>query len=580
MNTTIENKVINFMEGINFNLSPIIKLKFILASSIFGEPQYYRSGEKKQAIADKILEKYYGDLIFDPYNESNVDLTLKAIDDALDYDFEATLEIAEDLRNKFLMRKNPRMIIMKAALHKNRVDFNSKNPNKFRTVMKNVCSRPDDMLTQLNFYKKMKGDTNSVKSLPNIIKRGWADVLESLNKYQLKKYLNSANIIDLIRLSHPNPEKNELLIEIIKTGDIKIENNEQTWERLKSSGKNWIEILNQIGVPHMALLRNLRNIVIDLVKHKRDVQDIKDIMSDLIKGVEHGKQFPFRYYTAYVNFHGTNHIEHCCKKKAKKYSNNYNNKQIEFNELCKTNPEFVQIVKDGLESCIDESIKNFPSIEGSTVSLCDNSGSAHSTFNSTYGSVKVSTIANLSALITSYKTSGKGYVGIFGDRLVMYEVNKSRKVLEQLNEIEQIGSTIGLSTENGIWLWFDSAFKKPNDQAYNPTNLFIYSDQQAGHGGLYGTNQTEYDEYRYGEVDKSHYVDVLMLLKHYRKIVNPKLNIWSVQVAGYDNSILPECLYRGALLSGWTGNEVMYASELTKLWDSIEEVKIETSWSS
>jgi len=38
-------KVTNFMGGNSYELSPIETLKMVTASSIFGEPQYYRDGE-------------------------------------------------------------------------------------------------------------------------------------------------------------------------------------------------------------------------------------------------------------------------------------------------------------------------------------------------------------------------------------------------------------------------------------------------------------------------------------------------------------------------------------------------------
>ena len=61
-------------------------------------------------------------------------------------------------------------------------------------------------------------------------------------------------------------------------------------------------------------------------------------------------------------------------------------------------------------------------------------------------------------------------------------------------------------------------------------------------------------------------------LEKYRKTVNPKVNVFSVQVAGYDNMVLPENLYRGALLAGWTGKEPIYAKSIIDTWDSVELV--------
>jgi hypothetical protein len=36
---------------------------------------------------------------------------------------------------------------------------------------------------------------------------------------------------------------------------------------------------------------------------------------------------------------------------------------------------------------------------------------------------------------------------------------------------------------------------------------------------------------------------------------------------------MPENLYRGAILSGWTGKEVDFAFNMNKTWDEIEENK-------
>jgi hypothetical protein len=47
-------------------------------------------------------------------------------------------------------------------------------------------------------------------------------------------------------------------------------------------------------------------------------------------------------------------------------------------------------------------------------------------------------------------------------------------------------------------------------------------------------------------------------------------HISSVQVAGYKNSVVPENLYRTAILTGWTGNEVIYANYMDTLWNNIE----------
>ena len=50
------------------------------------------------------------------------------------------------------------------------------------------------------------------------------------------------------------------------------------------------------------------------------------------------------------------------------------------------------------------------------------------------------------------------------------------------------------------------------------------------------------------------------------------MNIYSVQIAGYNNSLVPEILYRTHLLTGWNGNECKYAYEMNKLMDELDEI--------
>ena len=60
------------------------------------------------------------------------------------------------------------------------------------------------------------------------------------------------------------------------------------------------------------------------------------------------------------------------------------------------------------------------------------------------------------------------------------------------------------------------------------------------------------------------------MAQEYRDKVNPKVNLFTVQVGGYNNSVLPEALYRGAILAGWTGKEPVFAKAIIDAWDSQE----------
>ena len=109
-NRTVETtkRVENFMGGYSYELNPLDTLKMITASSIFGEPQYYRAGEfaekgaKKDAVysIDKCMIDY-AILSKDKFGgKKTSEIMEMAIDEALKYDFGATLNWAVTLRRE------------------------------------------------------------------------------------------------------------------------------------------------------------------------------------------------------------------------------------------------------------------------------------------------------------------------------------------------------------------------------------------------------------------------------------------------------------------------------------------------
>ena len=99
-------------------------------------------------------------------------------------------------------------------------------------------------------------------------------------------------------------------------------------------------------------------------------------------------------------------------------------------------------------------------------------------------------------------------------------------------------------------------------------NIAIMSDMQCGTGGLYGSNPAEYNEYR---VNNGNHINVLKLIQKYRELINPKVNVYCVQVAGYNNSLVPEMMYRTHLLSGWCGNESIFMKKMNEMMDEMDK---------
>lgn len=529
---TKEKRVTNFMGGNSYELSPLETLKMVTASSIFGEPQYYRDGEFAQkGVRDGVFSidecfEDYSILDSDKYKgKKTSEVMEKVIDDALDFDFYGTLKWAVTLRKDYLMRLNPQIIMVRASIHPKKDEFVKNNAGKFDEINQQVMSRADEPMSQLLYFLYKN---KSHKNLPNILKRGWAKKISGLKPYTFNKYKNAGvGMKDIIRLCHP---KSPVVDEFMKTGKVSVKEEDMTWETLKSEGKSWLEIINTIELPHMALLRNLRGIFTEI----KDIDICKKLMQKLKDGVINGKQFPFRYWSA-------------------------------LRKIDKSDANHKTLIMDTLEECMDISRENMPKLSGKTMCLTDNSGSAWGTFTSEYGSVTMAEINNLSSVISA-QNSDEGYVGKFGDDLKVIPISKRNGTLIQAEKITSNRyRDVGSSTENGIWLFFDRAIK--NKEHWD--NIFIYSDMQAGHGGLYGINSSSYRNY----CVRGRCIDVNKLVKEYRSKVNPKVNVFMVQTAGYTNVLVPEMSYRCDILTGWTGKELIYAKTKIDLWNEVDNKK-------
>ena len=527
-----KDKVVkNFMDGESYAYSPLATLKMISASSIFGEPSYYRDGgigkrsTRYSARGNDIWSKLLDYIIIPKeYNgKSTTEIMTEAIDASLDYDYEGTLNWAVELRTVYNIRLNPQIIMVRAAIHPKRKEFTANNKVNFRFINCQVMQRADEPMVQIAYYLFINNGKKN--NIPNILKRSWSDKLSSLKPYAINKYKHAEiGMINAVRICHANSEN---INELMATGDIQVSNSETTWEQMRSAGKDWMYILENCNISHMALIRNLRNIFSEI-----DNVAIADaVIAELKRGVLHGKQFPFRYYSAYKAIRDSN-VHH------------------------------KDILLDALEDCVDISIANMPQLSGKTICLTDNSCSAWGTIPTEYGSVTIAEIDNLSSILTA-KCSDEGYVGVFGDRLKIIPISKNDKVLRKLSEINKIGKEIGMNTEGGIWTFFQKATK--NKDKFD--NIFIYSDMQAGHGELYGTS-TQQQEYRNAGCSCGMYINVFQCLLNYRRQVNKNVNMFSVQTAGYDNSVLPEYAYRTSMMSGWTGKEALFAKMLVDIWDN------------
>ena len=527
----------NFMGGNSFDISnPILRLKCMAASCFFGEPQYYKEEGKtkkprntmaaRRASSVATLTEQQVKYLRDTLNGVDMrewrglspsNAMEKAIDEALAYDAEATLQLAVYLRSEDNIRVTPQVIVVRAA--------NTpavKGTGLIRKYAAEVMQRADEPATQMAYQLATYG---ADKPIPNGLKRAWRDYLSRMNDYHLAKYRMEGRMVktvDVVNVVHPTGSSVDKLVK----GELKLGGEDtETWESMRSAGKPWDETVPVMG--HMALLRNIRNLVQAGVKPELWTEK-------LVKTAPTGRQLPFRYYSAFRE------VEQVTKDAR---------------------------VLDAIETAMEMSLENLPILPGRSLVLTDNSGSARGVTTSTMGSMQMSTIGNLMGILTAKISANGGDLGVFGDRLEMLSIRKKSSTLDLLKQAENLATKVGGSTEHGIWLAMDQITNK--NEKYD--NIFVYSDMQAGHGGLYGTGG--YDNFLWGDRNQNGfmmsrgtpYIDVPKLVRRYRDRVNPNVNVFLVQIAGYEDTLIPEWYDRTYILGGWSDGILKYAASMVQM---------------
>jgi hypothetical protein len=517
---------LNWMGGPSYAITdPLLRLRMAAASCFFGEPMYYhRDGADARprrrapafALTDADVEHLRDTLgATDPRewrSQTPSELIERCIDEALAHDPEGTLREAARLRDEALVRTTPQVILVRAAHHPA-----VRGTGLVRQWAKAIIMRADEPAVGLSYQLHRYG-----KPIPNALKKAWRDALQRFDDYALAKYRlasKAEKTVDVMNLVHPRGAA----IDRLANGTLTT--TDRTWESIVSARGStpqaWDAALPVMG--HMALLRNLRNLVQAGIPAAR-------FTGKLVAGARTGKQLPFRYYSAYQAL-GT---------------------------------DAPAAVRDAVEESLMVSLENLPWLGGRTMALCDNSGSAQGTTTSAMGTMKVSTIANLTGVLAAMR-SHDGHVGIFGDRLESMAVRKRSSVFDQLDQLERLAQGIGLGTENGVWLFWDRAIRER--QRWD--HVFVLSDMQAGHGGLYGTSPAKYRTYAWK--GREQYIDVPRLVARYRAEVNPDVRVFLVQVAGYHDTLVPEHYHRTYILGGWGPGLLGYAAQMA----AVEQAAVE-----
>lgn len=214
-----------------------------------------------------------------------------------------------------------------------------------------IIYRPDDMMEIISYHTAKNG------KLPNSLKKGFAKAFDKFDRYQLAKYRGQGKgfkLIDVVNLVHPVPiEKNADAINALVKGELK---SFDTWEtELSKTGQIstseeekaefkkdvWIKLIRENKLGYFALLRNLRNIIIQAPGVIDDA--IKTLTNEAI--IKKSLVLPFRFITA-------------------------------FDEIEKMEEgRIVRKVLMALNSAVDIAVKNVPKFDGETLVVLDVSGS-------------------------------------------------------------------------------------------------------------------------------------------------------------------------------------------------------------
>lgn len=215
-----------------------------------------------------------------------------------------------------------------------------------REFFRNFFHRPDDVAEVFAAIDMLEGKRS------HALVRGAGDYLSGLNDYALGKYKMNGkdyNMYDLINITHANSKA----IDAYKAGTLE---SPDTWEVSISTSKsteekneNWCQLVEYERLGYLALIRNLRNIIIAASEKGKGYGWLADILAKQVtnpKAIKKSLVFPYQIYSAY--------------------------KALVDADLQ------VSCIIQALESAFLMSLDNVPNLEGNSCLMLDVSGSMES----------------------------------------------------------------------------------------------------------------------------------------------------------------------------------------------------------
>jgi len=421
-----------------------------------------------------------------------------------------------------------------------------------RRFYEKIVVRPDDMSEILSYLKNVM----KREKIPNAIRKGFKAKLESLDPYLIDKYKmlsRDISLIDLVNVFHPIPTQSngkayELLMKNNGKGIDKLYGSKILEKEMSKAGtapktaQKTVEAAKQEaiestlgnvkGMPIFNLLRNLRNIILYAPGSVKEAVRQLTIAEKIYKS----RLLPFRFLSAHREISDMRY-----DLKEGESSSIVFEDEIE-TRAC-TREEFSKLKKEvifAIETAVEHACHNIPELEGRVAILIDHSGSMRGDMGgnslvSAFSHTRSSDIANVFASMFLSKQPSV-YVGLFGDTLRQYKVNRDKNILATAKDIHNEGRECGGGTEHGIYLFFEELINSKTPVDF----IIIFSDMVIGercswYGRDYGRSTGRFQE----------------VFKQFRKLY-PGTKVVSVDIRQTDGTTVFNKNYGVTQVAGWS----------------------------
>ncbi len=448
----------------------------------------------KKELYERVLTCLMEPKFYDPSGKDTQHAIASLVAQLAQEDPKYVLQLANYARNAMYLRSVPLFLLIHACKYPATRQY-------IREYAPKIIRRADELTEATALWIQENGDIgNHAKTgmMCNALKDGIGEAFRNFDEYQFAKYNRDGEVKlrDVLRIARPKPANAEqaALWGKIINDTLRIPD---TWEtyisKHGSSKRTWEHIMPKM--PIMATLRNLRN----FAKVGADITPVIKKLEDP-NIIARSKQFPFRFFSAYRALEDSDYT-----------------------------PQTSRLM-DAVQTAMALSVRNIPKIPGYTAMSADNSGSMGTRL-SPKSSVTYSDIANLLQAIAQYICE-YSMTSVFGTNYYTVNVSKHSSILDNMQKFK--------NTHTGSSTFGYKFVEDLLNRKIFVDRMLIFTDCQLynEHGGYYS-----WSSHRPSDT-------IATLFAKYKTQVNPKVQLYLFNLAGYGTVVVPERQVN--LISGWS----------------------------